>query len=682
MKKLLLIIALLLPLPPLQAFKLSPQASFGAGILAATGTCGITAGVVYAILKKKNDGQPLTKKEKAILAVASFLPFIFITGGSGIHALSKLFANNENKETKNQTPPQQLHIGKTPPTGSSASRNGDQPTTGTIKNGAKKTAKSESFDQAKKTEIPQPQEQLPTPPTAEELAQQETDRKAREEQAKKDRLEKEKERLEKEEERKQQELEEAERQKNEEERIKNENAEKERLRKQKEDEEKKRQEEADKQRLEDEKKQKEEQERLHKAQEEEEKERLEKEEQAKKDREEEQKRLEEERKKKEAEEKQKAEEEEQQQHVESMRDALKALDLDKIKQLASNPFFTKHKKSNSNSALKIMVKSYIANATDPVKQAKADEAAKFFIQNGANLCTKVENSDKRLFDEILDDRYGSNGMQPASYFEKISLIKKMVDDWGLNLSAQEKAALLVDNANFQVCHKDTPLTTEEKEKNRQAIDFLKNDLKANINDHTIRNLFGEEQTVLGDAITSTENKKDLIKVLIELGADATISRTGATTPLHLLVSLNTLFGLKTADKLEIAQLFLEKGADINVRDDEGRTPLMTAVRSKANDLQLIEFLLENGADKTARDKNGESLMHQILPLSFWGEFEIRGMIAKRIECIKLLQSKGLDINDVIPQGFKHAGCTPLALAKKLKKSPTFITCLISCGAKE
>lgn len=60
------------------------------------------------------------------------------------------------------------------------------------------------------------------------------------------------------------------------------------------------------------------------------------------------------------------------------------------------------------------------------------------------------------------------------------------------------------------------------------------------------------------------------------------------------------------------RLLLELGADPNVQDDKGETPLMRAVSLPEIDLDDIESLLEFGADVNARDKDGMNALMWLL----------------------------------------------------------------------
>ena len=51
-------------------------------------------------------------------------------------------------------------------------------------------------------------------------------------------------------------------------------------------------------------------------------------------------------------------------------------------------------------------------------------------------------------------------------------------------------------------------------------------------------------------------------------------------------------------------MLLERGADANARDPEGRTALMLAAASEAVPAQAVEALIARGADVNAKDPAG------------------------------------------------------------------------------
>ena len=105
-----------------------------------------------------------------------------------------------------------------------------------------------------------------------------------------------------------------------------------------------------------------------------------------------------------------------------------------------------------------------------------------------------------------------------------------------------------------------------------------------------------------DSMTQDEANKKLIEAVnnndleavtnsINEGAQVnTTNRRTGITPLHCAA-------LK--GHVEIAELLLKKGAEIDAKDAEDRTPLHLA--AKNNQREFSEFLLKNGANPTIQD---------------------------------------------------------------------------------
>ena len=83
--------------------------------------------------------------------------------------------------------------------------------------------------------------------------------------------------------------------------------------------------------------------------------------------------------------------------------------------------------------------------------------------------------------------------------------------------------------------------------------------------------------------------------LLELGADPCRERTGVTA----------LLTAAAHDQLEIVQLLIEHGADVNAADCDGSTPLSAAVS-----LECVELLLAAGADIHVQDLSGTEVIGQ------------------------------------------------------------------------
>ena len=80
--------------------------------------------------------------------------------------------------------------------------------------------------------------------------------------------------------------------------------------------------------------------------------------------------------------------------------------------------------------------------------------------------------------------------------------------------------------------------------------------------------------------------------------------------------------------LQMINVFLEAGANIDVKDTDGRTALHIAVGS--NNTKAIMALGEAGIDLEVRDKYGETALY-------------RAVAWNRLEMIKMLKNLGSDL---------------------------------------
>jgi ankyrin repeat protein len=95
-------------------------------------------------------------------------------------------------------------------------------------------------------------------------------------------------------------------------------------------------------------------------------------------------------------------------------------------------------------------------------------------------------------------------------------------------------------------------------------------------------------------------RRDAVKALLDRGATPSIaSRDQAFTPLHSAVATDA-----GASDTDIVRLLLEAGADPNAKSREGGTPLHTAAFT--GDRESAELLLAYGADPNATDAKGHT----------------------------------------------------------------------------
>jgi ankyrin repeat protein len=86
-----------------------------------------------------------------------------------------------------------------------------------------------------------------------------------------------------------------------------------------------------------------------------------------------------------------------------------------------------------------------------------------------------------------------------------------------------------------------------------------------------------------------------VKDFVNKGADINIKNKDGKTPLHIAVENNYE---------DIIKFLLENKADVNVKDNEGNTPLHIAI--KKGNYFVIKELIKFGADKNAKNNKGET----------------------------------------------------------------------------
>lgn len=96
--------------------------------------------------------------------------------------------------------------------------------------------------------------------------------------------------------------------------------------------------------------------------------------------------------------------------------------------------------------------------------------------------------------------------------------------------------------------------------------------------------------------------EELIKLLLESGADVNAASTRGHTPLHEIAA--------HAVNIEYLDTMISAGADVNAQDDNLLTPLHTA--AYAGEIESIDILVRNGADINAVEENGRTpLIHAL-----------------------------------------------------------------------
>jgi ankyrin repeat protein len=124
-------------------------------------------------------------------------------------------------------------------------------------------------------------------------------------------------------------------------------------------------------------------------------------------------------------------------------------------------------------------------------------------------------------------------------------------------------------------------------------------------------------------IAAAEGRVDVAELLVKHGADVNARNNNNSTPLHLAANAG------------VAELLIRHGAEVNVRDKDGFTPLHWA--ADKGHLDVARLLLEMGADPNIIDKENKT------PLDIARE-KGHENVARVIE--ELVKSKTLSILDV------------------------------------
>jgi len=100
---------------------------------------------------------------------------------------------------------------------------------------------------------------------------------------------------------------------------------------------------------------------------------------------------------------------------------------------------------------------------------------------------------------------------------------------------------------------------------------------------------------------------EVMRLLLAKGADAKAVTKDHTTAMILAAGLSWTMGITNVaekDSLEAIKICIEQGVDVNAANDKGATALHGAATSGRND--VVAFLVEKGAKLDAKDKDGRT----------------------------------------------------------------------------
>jgi ankyrin repeat protein len=201
----------------------------------------------------------------------------------------------------------------------------------------------------------------------------------------------------------------------------------------------------------------------------------------------------------------------------------------------------------------------------------------------------------------------------------------------------------------------------------------------------------DNQTAL--MIAAAHGNREIVALLLEKGAGLELKDQNGETA--LLKAVSGSFNMETVN------LMLAKGADVNAKDSKGVTVLMKSAMNACSK-DMLKALLEKGADIKAKDDSGNTILMlvamyfsdagildvliangaDITAVNQYGETVIFIAVRNRLPAaLKALLAKGADVN-----GKNSRGETPLSVTRKLLgKNPQWKVIrdiLEKAGAKE
>jgi len=206
------------------------------------------------------------------------------------------------------------------------------------------------------------------------------------------------------------------------------------------------------------------------------------------------------------------------------------------------------------------------------------------LDNGAKPDLADANGYSSLHRVVRDSDYGIN---PASTDAVVTIVKSLLKH-GANPNVRlsqdkEKAAEEIKNGNVQTYEKRTSVTVNE--------------------------IILQGATPL--FLAAEVNNLDVIKALVEAGADPLLATERGTTPLIMAAGGGTDVQRERAleeraTAVQTAKLLVELGADVNAAGQYGWTALHAAAYQGMND--VIEYLVSQGAKIDQKDEFGQTAL--------------------------------------------------------------------------
>jgi ankyrin repeat protein len=194
--------------------------------------------------------------------------------------------------------------------------------------------------------------------------------------------------------------------------------------------------------------------------------------------------------------------------------------------------------------------------------------------------------------EMLLEHGAKCGIVEAAALGKLDIIKKLLS---------EDPTLIEKRSNFGFSGKGgTPLYWAVSRGRTNVVEYLLKN-KADANARHDDASFNRTPLLLAIGRANM----DMVKLLLANGADAKAADSIGWTGLHYIANAGPKYGIVPKDpkpldwtasqsQLDIAQLLLDHGADINAKDGLNRTPLRAALNPSGAVQNFADFLRKRG----------------------------------------------------------------------------------------
>ncbi len=121
----------------------------------------------------------------------------------------------------------------------------------------------------------------------------------------------------------------------------------------------------------------------------------------------------------------------------------------------------------------------------------------------------------------------------------------------------------------------------------------------------IESIDRDGRTPLLNSISGDDYSIDLVRVLVDAGADVNSQDSAGFTALHFCAQ---------EKQLATARLLIDSGADVNLKDQWGNGPLARSLGNAPENALIIELLISSGADPYMKNESDISPMDLVLRL--------------------------------------------------------------------